>query len=60
MAKEIMLECASMLKEHGWAFKPNFFDEDLSSFTIIKVEVTLDKPKESGFLIVQPDIFISL
>lgn len=52
MAKEILLECAGMLKEHGWAPKPDFFDEDLSSFTITKAEVTSGEPKEPGFLAV--------
>lgn len=60
MAKEILLECAGMLKEHEWAPKPDFFNEDLSSFIIIKVEVTSGEPKEPGFLVVQPNTFISL
>ena len=60
MAKEILLECAGTLKEHGWAPKPDFFDKDLSSFIITEVEVTLGEPKEPGFLMVQPDTFISL
>ena len=60
MAKEILLECAGMLKEHGWAPKPDFFNKDLSSFTITKAEVTSGKPKEPGFLVVQPDTFIRL
>ena len=59
MAKEILLECAAMLKEHGWALKSDFFDKDLSSFIIIKIEVTSGEPKEPGFLMVQPDTFIS-
>lgn len=60
MAKKILLECASMLKEHGWAPKPDFFNEDLFSFTITKAEVTLGKLKEPGFLAVQSNTFISL
>ena len=52
MVKEIILECAGILKEYRWALKPNFFNKDLSSFTIIKVEVTSGKPKKSGFLAV--------
>ena len=60
MAKEILLECASTLKKHGWAPKPDFFNKDLSSFTIIKAEVTSGELKEPGFLAVQPNIFISL
>lgn len=52
MAKEILLECASILKEYEWAPKSDFFNEDLSSFTIIKAEITLNKLKKPGFLAV--------
>lgn len=60
MAREILLECAQTLTAHGWSPRPDFFDEDLSTFTVTKAEALPGEPKEQGFLAARPDRFISL
>lgn len=46
MAREILLECLQTLTAHGWFLRPDFFDEDLFTFMVTKMEAPLGESKK--------------